>query len=196
MSKGKKKSDKKSEETVVEDVVNNNTETTEATMEVEKEEEKQEEVVLSPEEKLEAEVKEAKDKYLRLYSEFENFRRRTAKEKLELIGSANESLIQSLLPIIDDFERADKSMTKDSDVKSVKEGVDLIYNKLKSILEQKGVKKIEAGAGSDFDVEFHEAITQIPAPEEKLKGKVVDVIESGYQLNDKVIRFAKVVTGA
>ena len=97
MSKGKKKTDKKSEETVVEDVVNNNTETTEATMEVEKEEEKQEEVVLSPEEKLEAEVKEAKDKYLRLYSEFENFRRRTAKEKLELIGSANESLIQSLL---------------------------------------------------------------------------------------------------
>ncbi|MFY0626413.1 MAG: nucleotide exchange factor GrpE [Reichenbachiella sp.] len=145
---------------------------------------------------IKAELQESKDKYLRLYSEFENFRRRTAKEKLELIGSANESLIQSLLPIIDDFERAEKSMTEESDVKSVREGVDLIYNKFKSILEQKGVKKIEADKGSEFDLELHEAITQIPAPEEGLQGKIVDVVENGYQLNDKVIRFSKVVTGA
>jgi len=147
-------------------------------------------------ESLEAELLESKDKYLRLYSEFENFRRRTAKEKLELIGSANEGLIQSLLPIIDDFERAGKSMTDEMDIKSIREGVDLIYNKFKNILELKGVKKIEAGKGSDFDVELHEAITQIPAPEEGLQGKIVDVVENGYQLNDKVIRFAKVVTGA
>lgn len=145
---------------------------------------------------LEEELQEAKDKYLRLYSEFENFRRRTAKEKLDLVGTANEGLIQAMLPVMDDFERAEKSMTEESDVKSVREGVDLIYNKFKSVLEQKGVKKIEADKGSEFDLELHEAITQIPAPEEDLQGKIVDVVENGYQLNEKVIRFAKVVTGA
>ncbi|SMD35197.1 molecular chaperone GrpE [Reichenbachiella faecimaris] len=192
MAKNNKKADKKSEETVVEEPQVKNEETVE-----EKEEQKEEpQEELSAEEKLQAEVAESKDKYLRLYSEFENFRRRTSKEKLELINSASEGLIKALLPVLDDFERADQSMTEDADVKSVKEGVDLIYNKFKGILEQKGVKKIEADKGSEFDVEYHEAITQIPAPEEGLKGKVVDVIEKGYQLNDKVIRFAKVVTGA
>lgn len=192
MAKNSKKADKKSEETVVEEKEVKNEET--ASKKEEKQEEPKEE--LSVEEKLQAEVNESKDKYLRLYSEFENFRRRTSKEKLELINSANESLIQALLPILDDFERADQSMTEEADIKSVKEGVDLIYNKFKGILEQKGVKKIEADKGTDFDVEYHEAITQIPSPEEELKGKIVDVVEKGYQLNDKVIRFAKVVTGA
>ncbi|MEP3390313.1 MAG: nucleotide exchange factor GrpE [Reichenbachiella sp.] len=192
MAKNNKKADKKSEETVVEEPQVKNEETVE-----EQEEQKEEpQVELSAEEKLQAEVAESKDKYLRLYSEFENFRRRTSKEKLELINSANENLIKDLLPVLDDFERADQSMTEEADIKSVKEGLDLIYNKFKGILEQKGVKKIEADKGSEFDVEYHEAITQIPAPEEELKGKVVDVIEKGYQLNDKVIRFAKVVTGA
>ncbi len=146
--------------------------------------------------KIKAELEESKDKYLRLYSEFENFRRRTAKEKLEMVGSANEGLIQMLLPILDDFERADKSFNDSADIQSVKEGVDLIFNKFKSVLEQKGVKEVEADKGSDFDLELHEAITQIPAPEDDLKGKIVDVIEKGYKLNDKVVRFAKVVTGA
>ncbi len=150
----------------------------------------------SKKEELKQELAEAKDKYLRLYSEFENFRRRTAKEKLELVGTANEGLMHSLLPILDDFERADKSYSEDMDAKSIKEGVDLIYNKFKNVLEQKGIKKIEVEKGSDFDTELHEAITQIPAPEEELKGKIVDVIENGYLLSDKVIRYAKVVTGA
>lgn len=145
---------------------------------------------------IKAELDESKDKYLRLYSEFENFRRRTAKEKLEMVGSANEGLIQQLLPVLDDFERADKSITEDSEISAIKEGLDLIYNKFKNVLEQKGVKKVAAEKGADFDLEKHEAITQIPAPEESLKGKIVDVIENGYELNDKVIRFAKVVTGA
>jgi len=146
--------------------------------------------------KIQEELAESKDKYLRLYSEFENFRRRTAKEKLEMVSMANEGLILSLLPIMDDFERADRSFSDDVDKQSIKEGVDLIYGKFKSVLEQKGVKKIDADKGAAFDVTYHEAITQIPAPKDNLKGKVVDVIESGYQINDKVIRFAKVVTGA
>lgn len=148
------------------------------------------------EDQLKAELEESKDKHLRLYSEFENFRRRTAKEKLDLVNTANEGLIQTLLPVLDDFERADKSFDDKMDVKAMKEGIDLIFNKLKNVLEQKGVKKMEVDKGSDFDAEYHEAITQIPAPEEDLKGKVVDVIENGYLLSDKVIRFAKVVTGS
>jgi len=150
----------------------------------------------SKQEELKIELAEAKDKYLRLYSEFENFRRRTAKEKLELVGTANEGLMHSLLPILDDFERADKSYTEEMEVKAMKEGIDLIHSKFKNVLEQKGIKKMEIEAGSDFDTELHEAITQIPAPEEKLKGKIIDVIENGYLLSDKVVRFAKVVTGA
>ena len=113
-----------------------------------------------------------------------------------MVNAANENLLSSLLPVLDDFERADKSFDDKMDVKSMKEGVDLIFNKLKNAMEQKGLKKMEIEAGSDFDPEFHEAITQIPAPEESLKGKIVDVIEPGYLLNDKVIRYAKVVTGS
>jgi molecular chaperone GrpE len=144
--------------------------------------------------KVQAELAEQKDKYIRLYSEFENFRRRTAKEKIEMIASANEQLIKSLLPVADDFERAEKSF-KDRNDKEL-EGFFLIYNKFKKTLEQYGVKVMELGPGSDFNADVHEAITQIPAPNEKLKGKIVDVVEKGYLQNDKVIRFAKVVIGS
>ena len=150
-------------------------------------------------EKLETELTEAKDKYLRLYSEFENFRRRTAKERLELIKAANEDLVVAILPVIDDFERAQKAFEANKDKSDNKvniEGFQLIHHKLLKILEQKGLKPMTDLVGKDFDSEIQEAITKIPAPEEKLKGKVVDVVEKGYFLNDKVIRFAKVVIGA
>ncbi len=145
-------------------------------------------------EKLQGELTEQKDKFIRLYSEFENFRRRTAKEKLDLIQSAGEQLIKQLLPVIDDFDRAEKSF-KDRDVKEL-DGFFLIHNKFRKILEQSGVKIMEVKPGSEFNADLHEAITQIPASDNSLKGKVVDVVESGYLLNDKVIRFAKVVVGS
>lgn len=143
--------------------------------------------------KLQDELAEAKDKYLRLYSEFENFRRRTSKEKLEMIQVANEQLVVSLLPIMDDFERAEKAF-QGTESKAL-EGFLLIYNKFKKTLEQSGVKPMDIKPGADFDADVHEAITQVPAPAEKLKGKIVDVVERGYVLNDKVIRYAKVVVG-
>lgn len=145
---------------------------------------------------MKAELAESKDKYLRLYSEFENFRRRTSKERIELIKTAGEDVLTSLLPVIDDFERAKKSVDGQDVDPSVKEGLDLIYNKLYKVLGQNGVEAMEIEKGSDFNPEFHEAVTQFPAPEEKLKGKIIEVLEKGYLLGDKVIRFAKVVTGA
>lgn len=146
-----------------------------------------------PVKKLKDELAEAKDKYIRLYAEFDNFRRRSSKEKLEMIQSANEQLLKALLPVADDFERAEKSFKERNDKEA--EGFFLIQNKFKKTLEQQGVKAMES-QGADFNPDFHEAITQIPTPDEKLKGKVVDVVEKGYLLNDKVIRFAKVVVGA
>ncbi len=146
--------------------------------------------------KLQDELSESKDKYLRLYSEFDNFRRRTAKEKLDLVQTATEDLMTALIPVLDDFERAEKSFEdKDADVKAVKDGIDLIHNKFRKILEQKGLLVMKGEQGMDFDSDFHEAITQIPAPKKSLKGKVVDIIEKGYLLKDKVIRYAKVVIG-
>ncbi|MGF7218902.1 molecular chaperone GrpE [Spirosoma lacussanchae] len=141
------------------------------------------------------EVAELKDKYLRLYADFENFRRRTAKEKLELIGQANEGLLQSLIPVVDDFERAMLSMEKTEDVAALKEGVSLIYTKLFKTLEGKGLKPMVA-KGEPFNADLHESITQFPAPSDDLKGKVIDEVEKGYYLNDKVIRFAKVIVGS
>ena len=143
--------------------------------------------------KIKEEVAEMKDKYIRLYSEFENFKRRTGKEKREMIQSANEQLIQSLLPVADDFLRAEKALqeSKNQDV----EGFLLIQNKFNKILELHGVQRMEVKRGSDFDTDRHEAISQVPAPEDALKGKIVEVIENGYLLKDKVIRFAKVVVG-
>ncbi len=145
------------------------------------------------EQKLQAELAESKDKYIRLYSEFENFRRRTSKEKLEMIQSANEQLIKALLPVVDDFERAEKSFREKNDQDS--EGFMLIQNKFRKVLDQYGVKPMNIAVGADFNPDLHEAITQIPAPDETLKGKIVDVVEKGYLLNEKVIRYAKVVVG-
>jgi len=141
-----------------------------------------------------AELAASKDKYIRLYSEFENFRRRTSKEKLEMALNANEQVIKSLLPVVDDFERAEKAV-QSKDNKEI-EGYILISNKFKKILEQSGVKVMNIEVGADFNADFHEAITQIPAPKDELKGKIIDVVEKGYLLNEKVIRFAKVVIGS
>ncbi|MGB0368460.1 MAG: nucleotide exchange factor GrpE [Flavobacteriales bacterium] len=157
--------------------------------------EAKEEEVKDPLEELQESYNQLNDKYLRLYSDFENFRKRTAKERLDLMKSGGEDVFKILLPVVDDFERAQANMETAKDVPSVKEGVELIYNKLVKELEAKGLKPMNA-TGEVFDSEFHEAITQIPAPDKKMKGKVVDEIEKGYFLNDKVIRFAKVVVGS
>ena len=141
-----------------------------------------------------AELKLVEDKYLRLYAEFDNFKRRTAAERLELFKTANQEVLVALLPVLDDFERALRSMKTVSDINGVKEGVELVNGKLKNILTQKGLKQMDS-LGKEFDSEFHEAVTNIPAPSDDLKDKVVDVLENGYFLNEKVVRFAKVVVG-
>jgi molecular chaperone GrpE len=146
-------------------------------------------------EKIGSELAELKDKYLRLYADFENFRRRTAKEKLELINNANEGVLKALIPVVDDFERAMQSIENTNDVAALKEGVSLIYNKLFKTLEGKGMKPM-VSKGEPFDADLHESVTQFPAPSDDLKGKVIDEIEKGYYLNDKVIRFAKVIVGS
>ena len=137
---------------------------------------------------------ELNDKYLRMYSEFDNFRRRTAKERLELFKTAGQDILTDLLPVLDDFERALRNMDDKGDVASMREGVDLIYNKFVNTLNSKGLKAFDSKE-KKFDPDFHEAVTKIPAPSKKLRGKIVDEIEKGYMLNEKVIRFAKVVVG-
>ncbi len=144
---------------------------------------------------LEEQVAQLNDKYLRLYSEFDNFRRRTAKERIETLNTAGEEIIKSLLPAIDNFERAIKTNATATDVKAVNEGITLIAQMLKSILHQKGLQPINS-IGEVFNTDLHEAITEIPAPSPDMKGKVVDEVERGYTLNGKVIRFAKVVVGS
>ena len=142
----------------------------------------------------EDQINELNDKYLRLYSEFDNYRKRTSKERLELFKTAGQDILTDLLPVLDDFERAIQNMDSSDDSEVIQTGINLIYNKFKSILENKGLKHFKS-IETEFDPEIHEAITKIPAPSKKLKGKVVDEIEKGYMLNDKVIRFAKVVVG-
>jgi molecular chaperone GrpE len=159
-----------------------------------KEQNNKEEKALSIEEKLSNENKELKEKYLRLYSEFENYRRRTAKERLDLIKTASEDVIQEMIPILDDFERAIKAEENETGEKA-SAGRQLIYNKMVKILASKGLKSMEDLVGQSFDADMHEAITQIPAPSEDMKGKIVDVIEQGYLLGEKVVRYAKVVIG-
>jgi molecular chaperone GrpE len=142
------------------------------------------------------ELAEARDKYLRLYSEFENFRRRTAKERIEFMATAGRDVLQSLLPVLDDFERAMASAHDEkATVESIREGMSLIQQKFTGLLEARGLKKMEVKAGDEFNIELHEAITQIPAGDE-MAGKVVEVTEAGYTLGGMVVRFAKVVTGA
>jgi len=150
---------------------------------------------LSAEEKLQAEVQQLNDKYLRLYAEFDNYKRRTQKERVELLQTAGKDVIVSLLPVLDDFDRALKAMETAVDVAPVKEGILLVSTKLKNTLAQKGLKDVES-ISQPFNTDFHEAITNIPAPSDDLKGKVIDEVEKGYTLNDNVIRFAKVVVGA
>jgi len=145
-------------------------------------------------EKLRYKISEINDKYLRLSAEFDNYRKRTLKEKSDLIKTAGGEVLSDLLPVMDDFERALQAMEKAEDINAVKDGVSLIYNKFKDFIKSKGVVEIDA-LNQDFDTDMHEALTKIPAPEEKLKGKVVDVIQKGYKIEDKVIRYAKVVVG-
>ncbi len=143
---------------------------------------------------LENKLEELNDKYLRLYSEFDNYRKRTTKERIELQLSASKGVILEILPVVDDLERAIQSFEDHNLSKEAKQGIELIYNKLMNILKQKGVEEIEVRE-KEFDTDFMEAITNIPAPSEKMKGKVVDVIQKGYKLNGKMLRFAKVVVG-
>ena len=156
---------------------------------------------LTAEEKLQKELDEAnekvatlEDKYLRQVAEFDNYRKRTIKEKAELIKNGGERAIESILPVLDDFERALNNMAKDENAAEIMTGVELIYNKFVGILKQNGLQKIET-EGADFNTDFHEAIAMIPAPNESLKGKILDCIQAGYTLNDKVIRHAKVAVG-
>ncbi|MEO6327739.1 MAG: nucleotide exchange factor GrpE [Ginsengibacter sp.] len=143
-------------------------------------------------ERLKKEVEQYKDKYIRLVADFENYKRRNAKERMELMQTAGKEIITSLLDVLDDCDRAEKQMNTSADVEQVKEGVQLVFNKLKNILQAKGLKVMES-LNSNFDVEKHEAITEIEVPEKSRKGKVIDEVVKGYYLNDKLIRFAKVV---
>ena len=149
---------------------------------------------LPVEEQLALDLATEKDKFLRLFAEFENYKRRTSKERIELFKTANQEVLLAMLPVLDDFDRALIEISKSGDESLVK-GVELIHEKLKSTLVSKGLEVVEIKAGDAFDADFAEAITQIPAPTPKLKGKIVDVIEKGYKLGDKIIRFPKVILG-
>ena len=149
----------------------------------------------SPEEVLQNEVNSLKDKYTRLFAEFDNYKKRTSKERVELIQTAGKEVIEKLLPILDDFDRALYAMENAQEVEGIKEGVELIHNKFKNTLQSQGMKAMEDAKGQPFDADLQEAITTAPAPEDSLKDKIIDVIEKGYYLNDKVLRYAKVVIG-
>ncbi|KIA85129.1 nucleotide exchange factor GrpE [Flavobacterium sp. AED] len=149
---------------------------------------------LGVEEQLTQDLAKEKDKYLRLFAEFENYKRRTSKERIELFKTANQEVLLAMLPVLDDFDRAIVEISKSEDEILLK-GVELIHEKLKNTLVSKGLEQVEVKAGDAFDADFAEAITQIPAPSDKMKGKIVDVLEKGYKLGDKIIRFPKVVIG-
>ena len=149
---------------------------------------------LSEEERLQGELAKEKDKFLRLFAEFENFKKRTSKERMDLYKTAGQEVIVALLPVMDDFDRALKELSKSQDTEMYK-GVELINNKFKETLKNKGLEQIEVGEGDAFDAEVHDAITQIPAPNKKMKGKIIDVIEKGFKLGERIIRHPKVVVG-
>jgi len=164
------------------------------TVQVEENQEVEVEAIIeepTPEELLQAE----KDKFLRLFAEFENYKKRTTRERIELFKTAGQEVMTSLLPVVDDFERALSHIEENKETEELRKGVLLIYQKLYNTLEQKGLSKVETNAGDTFDAEIHEAITQIPAPSKDLKGKVIDCVEKGYKLGDKIIRYPKVVIG-
>lgn len=149
---------------------------------------------LSLEEKLQEDLAKEKDKFLRLFAEFENFKKRTAKERIELFKTASSDVMNAMLPVLDDFDRAWVEIEKSKDENLIK-GIELISNKFRNTLKDKGLELVEVNIGDAFDADFHEAITQIPAPSDDLKGKIIDVIEKGYKLGEKIIRFPKVVIG-
>jgi molecular chaperone GrpE len=155
----------------------------------------QEEDDMSKTEELEKELEKEKNNFLRLFAEFENYKKRTSKERIELFSTANKELMTALLPVLDDFDRGLKEIEKSSD-KALLDGMKLIYNKFNNTLVQKGLTEIEVKQGDVFDADIHEAISQIPAPSKKLKGKIIDVVEKGYKLGETIIRFPKVVTGS
>ena len=161
---------------------------------VKEEESKAQEVEISIEEQLQSELAQEKDKFLRLFAEFENYKGRTSKEHIELFSTASKDVIQALLPVLDDFDRAMVELSKHEE-SELSKGVELIKNKLNNTLQQKGLSLVEVNKGDDFNADNHEAVTQIPAPTDDLKGKIIDVIEQGYKLGEKVIRFPKVVIG-
>ncbi|MDB2606522.1 nucleotide exchange factor GrpE [Zobellia sp.] len=181
-------SDKQNTEDFEEVLDQNETETTETSENnIEQEE-------LSVEEQLKEDLAKEKDKFLRLFAEFENFKRRTSKERVELFKTAGQEIMVSMLPVLDDFERALKEMAKSED-KEMFKGVELIRGKFRETLKSKGLEEVSAEIGDAFDADLHEAITQIPAPNKKLKGKIVDVVERGFKLGDRIIRHPKVVVG-
>ncbi len=159
------------------------------------EEARSEEAEIDEVEQLKNEVQKEKDNFLRLFAEFENYKKRTSRERIELFSTANRELMLALLPVLDDFERGLNEIEKSSDG-PLFEGMKLIYNKFKNTLTQKGLKEVEVKTGDVFDAEIHEAISQIPAPDKKLKGKIIDVVEKGYKLGDTIIRYPKVVMGS
>lgn len=181
-----KKDKAKKDETI--DVKDTATATAEAEVE-------QQEEVKSPEEQFKDELAAEKDKFMRLFAEFENYKKRTSKERIDLFKTASQDVMVAMLPVLDDFERALMHIEEDKEAEELRKGVLLIYNKLITTLEQKGLSKIEVNKGDAFNADDHEAVTQIPAPSEDLKGKIIDVVERGYKLGEKVIRFPKVVIG-
>lgn len=193
MTKKEKKTDQHEETTQQEQ---QNTLETDTQQEAEKVEEKAEEKIedKKPEKTDKEKLDEMNDKYLRLAAEYDNYRKRTLKEKMELTKTAGADILVNILPVMDDFERALSHLDQAKDMNAVKDGIILIYNKFTEFLKQRGIKEIEAKE-KDFDTDIHEAITKMPAPTEELKGKVVDVVEKGYYMYDKVIRFSKVVVG-
>lgn len=171
-----------------EEVLENDVQTAEAQEQEAQQEEK------DPITELEGQLQSEKDKFLRLFAEFENFKRRTAKERIELFKTAGEGVLKDMLPVLDDFDRALIEINKSED-KQLTDGVTLIANKLRNTLTSKGLEQVEVNAGDTFNADHHEAVTQIPAPSDDMKGKIIDVIEKGYKLGDKIIRYPKVVIG-
>ncbi len=186
-----------STENTEKDILENESETVNQTNENQQEQAHQEVGTaeeLTLEQKLEEDLAKEKDKFLRLFAEFENYKKRTSKERIDLFKTANQEVLQAMLPVLDDFDRAIAQISKSEDEVLLK-GVELIHEKLKSTLVSKGLEEVEVRSGDAFNADFAEAITQIPAPSDDLKGKIVDVIEKGYKLGDKIIRFPKVVIG-
>lgn len=184
------------EEILHENEENNAQDVQDATQEAQKEPAAAEDIATDEDElaKYKADLEKEKDKFLRLFAEFENYKRRTGKERVELFKTAGQEVMQAMLPVLDDFDRAMVEIEKAKD-KNLQKGVELISNKLRETLKTKGLKQMEVQAGDAFDADVHEAITQIPAPQEDLKGKIVDVVEKGYELGERIIRYPKVVVG-